>query len=79
MGKAVDLTDLDKGQIVTTRCLETASKMERLMDSLRAAVVSTYRKWCIDGHDKLRVNDLLAMAHIFQTLFTVTEGLQRPI
>ncbi|KAF8777696.1 hypothetical protein HNY73_014514 [Argiope bruennichi] len=49
MGKAADLSNFDKGQMVTARPLRTSiSETPRLVGCSRA-VVSTYRKWCMDG------------------------------
>ena len=55
MGKAADLSDFNKGQIVMARRLGTSiSETARLVGCSRAVVVSTYRKWCMDGETTSR-------------------------
>lgn len=55
MGKAADLSDFDKGQIVMARRLGTSiSETARLVGCSRAVVVSTYQKWCRDGETASR-------------------------
>ncbi|KFM72688.1 hypothetical protein X975_11519, partial [Stegodyphus mimosarum] len=50
MGKAADLYDFNKGQIITARRLgKSISEMVRLVGCSCAVVVSTYPKWCMDG------------------------------
>ncbi|GFV40946.1 uncharacterized protein TNCV_2665371 [Trichonephila clavipes] len=55
MGKAVDLSDFDRGHIVMARRLETSiSETVRLVDCSRSTVVSTYAKWMNDGETSSR-------------------------
>ncbi|GFU99535.1 HTH_Tnp_Tc3_2 domain-containing protein [Trichonephila clavipes] len=50
MGKAADLSDFDRGQIVMARRLGTSiSETARLVSCSRSTVVSTYAKWMNDG------------------------------
>ncbi|GFY08185.1 transposable element Tcb1 transposase [Trichonephila clavipes] len=50
MGKAVDLSDFDRGHIVMACISETA----RLVGCSRSTVVSTYAKWMNDGETSSR-------------------------
>ncbi|GFU47177.1 transposable element Tcb1 transposase [Trichonephila clavipes] len=55
MGKAVDLSDFDRGHIVMVRRLETSiSETARLVGCSRSTVVSTYAKWMNDGETSSR-------------------------
>ncbi|GFT39380.1 transposable element Tcb1 transposase [Trichonephila clavipes] len=55
MGKAADLSDFDKGQIVMARRLGTSiSETTRLVSCSRYTVVSTYAKWMNDGETSSR-------------------------
>ncbi|GFU77823.1 transposable element Tcb1 transposase [Trichonephila clavipes] len=55
MGKAVDLSDLDRGLIVMARRLETSiSETARLVGCSRSTVVSTYAKWMNDSETSSR-------------------------
>ncbi|GFW74053.1 uncharacterized protein TNCV_545771 [Trichonephila clavipes] len=50
MGKAVDLSDFDRGQIVMARRLGTSiSETAQLLGCSRSTLVSTYAKWINDG------------------------------
>ncbi|XP_055944391.1 uncharacterized protein LOC129975354 [Argiope bruennichi] len=50
VGKAADLSDFDRGQIVIARRLGTSiSETARLVGCARSTVVSTYAKWMNDG------------------------------
>lgn len=55
MGKAADLSEFDRGQIVMARRLGTSiSETARLVGCSRPAVVSTYEKWLNDGETSSR-------------------------
>ncbi|XP_055935767.1 uncharacterized protein LOC129965687 [Argiope bruennichi] len=55
MGKAADLSIFDESQIIMVRRLGTSkSETLRLVGYSRAVVVSTYRKWCMDGETTSR-------------------------
>ncbi|XP_054708423.1 uncharacterized protein LOC129218225 [Uloborus diversus] len=55
MGKAADLSDYDRGQIVMARRLETSiSETARLVGCSRPTVVRTYAKWMNDGETSSR-------------------------
>ncbi|XP_042903926.1 uncharacterized protein [Parasteatoda tepidariorum] len=55
MGKAADLSDFDRGQIVMARILGTSiSETARLVGCSRSTVVSTYAKWMIDSETSSR-------------------------
>ncbi|GBL99621.1 hypothetical protein AVEN_68875-1 [Araneus ventricosus] len=50
MGKAVDLSEFDRGQIVMARRLGTSiTETARLVGCSRSAVVSIHAKWINDG------------------------------
>lgn len=50
MGKAADLPDCNKDQIIMAQNLVTSiSETTHLVDCSSAVVVSTYRKWCMDS------------------------------
>ncbi|GBM05613.1 hypothetical protein AVEN_202246-1 [Araneus ventricosus] len=50
MGKAADLSEFDRGQIVMARRLGTSiTETARLVGCLRSAVVSIHAKWINDG------------------------------
>ncbi|GFW84007.1 uncharacterized protein TNCV_1661761 [Trichonephila clavipes] len=55
MGKAVYLSDFDRGRIVMARRLETSIfETARLVGCSRSTVVSTYAKWMNDGETSSR-------------------------
>ncbi|XP_054711340.1 uncharacterized protein LOC129220929 [Uloborus diversus] len=55
MGKAADLSDFDRGQILMARRLGTSiSETARLVSCSRLTVVSTYAKWMNDGETSSR-------------------------
>ncbi|GFU71879.1 transposable element Tcb1 transposase [Trichonephila clavipes] len=55
MGKAADLSDFDRGQIVMARRLGTSiSETARLVGFSRSTFVSTYAKWMNDGETSSR-------------------------
>ncbi|GBM91025.1 hypothetical protein AVEN_198494-1 [Araneus ventricosus] len=55
MGKAADLSEFDRGQIVMARRLETSiTLIARLIGCSRSAVVSTHAKWINDGDTSIR-------------------------
>ncbi|GFW86552.1 transposable element Tcb2 transposase [Trichonephila clavipes] len=55
MGKAADLSDFDRGQIVMARRLGTSiSETARVVGCLRSTVVSIYAKWMNDGETSNR-------------------------
>ncbi|GFX63324.1 transposable element Tcb1 transposase [Trichonephila clavipes] len=55
MGKAVDLSDFDRGHIVMARRLETSIfETARLVGCSRSTVVSAYTKWMNDGENSSR-------------------------
>ncbi|GFT97764.1 transposable element Tcb1 transposase [Trichonephila clavipes] len=55
MGKATDLSDFDRGQIVMARRLGTSiSETTRLVGGSPSTVVSTYAKWMNDGETSSR-------------------------
>ncbi|GFT02692.1 transposable element Tcb1 transposase [Trichonephila clavipes] len=55
MGKAADLSDFDRGQIVMARRLGTSiSETARLLGCSRSTVVSTYAKWMNDSETSSR-------------------------
>ncbi|GBN37285.1 hypothetical protein AVEN_160868-1 [Araneus ventricosus] len=55
MGKAADLSELDRGQIVMARRLGTSlTETARLVDCSRSAVVSIHAKWIDDGDTSSR-------------------------
>lgn len=55
MGKAADLSDFDRGQIVMARRLGTSiTETARLVGCSRSTVVSTYAKWMKDGETSSR-------------------------
>ncbi|GFV63315.1 transposable element Tcb1 transposase [Trichonephila clavipes] len=55
MGKASDLSDFDRGQIVMARTLGTSiSETARDVGFSRSTVVSTYAKWMNDGETSSR-------------------------
>ncbi|ROL48468.1 hypothetical protein DPX16_22793 [Anabarilius grahami] len=50
MGKCIDLSEFDKGQIVMARRLgQSISKTAALVGCSRSAVVSIYQKWSKEG------------------------------
>ena len=50
IGKAADLLDFDKGQMVMAlRLGASISETACLVGCSRAVVVSTYQKWCMNG------------------------------
>ncbi|GFX51770.1 uncharacterized protein TNCV_5014721 [Trichonephila clavipes] len=55
MGKAVDLSNFDRGQIVMARRLGTSiSETARVVGCSRSTVVSTYEKWMNDSETSSR-------------------------
>ncbi|GFV80666.1 HTH_Tnp_Tc3_2 domain-containing protein [Trichonephila clavipes] len=55
MGKAADLSDFDRGQIVMARRLGTSiSETARLLGCSRSTLVSIYAKWINDGETSSR-------------------------
>ncbi|GBM70129.1 hypothetical protein AVEN_151587-1 [Araneus ventricosus] len=54
MGKAVDLREFDKGQIVMARRLGTSIPETARLVGLRSAVVSIHAKWINDGDTSSR-------------------------
>ncbi|GBN14044.1 hypothetical protein AVEN_133013-1 [Araneus ventricosus] len=55
MGKAADLSEFDRGQIVMARRLETSiTETARLVGCLRSAVVSIHATWINDGDTSSR-------------------------
>ncbi|XP_055931880.1 uncharacterized protein LOC129962168 [Argiope bruennichi] len=55
MGKAADLSDCDRGQIVMARRLGTSiSETARLVGCARSTVFSTYAKWMNGGESSSR-------------------------
>ncbi|GBN92265.1 hypothetical protein AVEN_204652-1 [Araneus ventricosus] len=55
MGKAADLSEFDRGQIVMARRLGTSiTKTARLVSCSRSAVVSIHAKWINDGDTSSR-------------------------
>ncbi|XP_015916680.2 uncharacterized protein [Parasteatoda tepidariorum] len=55
MGRAADISDFDRGQIVMTRRLRTSiSETARLLGCSRSTVVSNYAKWMNDGETSSR-------------------------
>ncbi|GFU71651.1 transposable element Tcb1 transposase [Trichonephila clavipes] len=55
MGKAADLSNFDRGQIVMARRLgKNISETARVVGCLRSTVVSTYAKWMNDGETSSR-------------------------
>ncbi|GBM88008.1 hypothetical protein AVEN_185941-1 [Araneus ventricosus] len=50
MGKAADLSEFDRGQIVMARRLETSiTETARLVGCSRSAIVNIHAKWINDG------------------------------
>ncbi|GBL92539.1 hypothetical protein AVEN_123733-1 [Araneus ventricosus] len=55
MGKAADLSEFDRGQIVMTRRFGTSiTETARLVGCSRSAVVSIHAKWINDGDTSSR-------------------------
>ncbi|GFT41184.1 transposable element Tcb1 transposase [Trichonephila clavipes] len=55
MGKAADLSNFDRGQIVMARSLGTSiSETARVIGCSRSTVVSTYAKWINDSETSSR-------------------------
>ncbi|GBN42356.1 hypothetical protein AVEN_32018-1 [Araneus ventricosus] len=55
MGKAADLSEFDRGQIVMARKLGTSiAETARLVGCSRSAVVSIHAKWINDGDTRSR-------------------------
>ncbi len=81
MGKAADLRDFDRGQIVMARRLGTSiSEIARLVGCSRPTVVSTYAKWMNDGETSSRRHGV-GRPHAFQrkrSSETVSHGEAKP-